>query len=161
MPLHRRLTAALVAALCLTALPAAPALAQFTTPPAPLPAPEQATSAAESPKAYRVDAARHLYLSYPMQVLRGKLPPLLYAIAVVETTLDATGQVLRVEITREPAVAKEVMPWLVQMIRRAAPYPQPQKLGEVIYTDIWLVDKSGRFQLDTLTEGQRSNPSGD
>jgi hypothetical protein len=25
----------------------------------------------------------------------------------------------------------------------------------VKYTDIWLVHKSGRFQLDTLTEGQR------
>lgn len=157
----RRLTTALAAALCLCALPAAPALAQFATPPVPLPAPEQPMSAAESPKAYRVDAARHLYLSYPMQVLRGKLPPLLYAIAVVETTLDAHGQVQQVEITREPAVAKEVMPWIVQMIRRAAPYPVPHRLGEVVYTDIWLVDKSGRFQLDTLTEGQRSESGGD
>jgi periplasmic protein TonB len=24
----------------------------------------------------------------------------------------------------------------------------------VTYTDIWLWDKSGKFQLDTLTEGQ-------
>jgi len=27
-------------------------------------------------------------------------------------------------------------------------------MGGTRYTDIWLVDKSGRFQLDTLTEGQ-------
>ena len=33
--------------------------------------------------------------------------------------------------------------------------PAPAKLGSVRYTEIWLVDKSGRFQLDTLTEGQR------
>jgi len=26
----------------------------------------------------------------------------------------------------------------------------------VVYTDVWLWDKSGRFQLDTLTEGQLS-----
>jgi hypothetical protein len=26
--------------------------------------------------------------------------------------------------------------------------------GKVTYTDTWLWDKSGRFQLDTLTEGQ-------
>jgi hypothetical protein len=26
--------------------------------------------------------------------------------------------------------------------------------GRVTYTDTWLWDKSGRFQLDTLTEGQ-------
>jgi hypothetical protein len=153
--------AALTATLCLATLAAAPALAQFATPPAPLHAPEPSTSVAESPKAYRADAARHLYHSYPMQVLRGRLPPVLYAVAVVETTLDASGQVLQVEITREPAAAKEVMPWLLQMIRRAAPYPAPQKLGEVVYTDVWLVDRSGRFQLDTLTEGQRSGPGSD
>jgi len=30
----------------------------------------------------------------------------------------------------------------------------PERLGRVTYTDTWLWDKSGRFQLDTLTEGQ-------
>lgn len=144
------------ATLGLWILLAAGAQAQFATPPQPLPAPELPASEADSPKAYRQDAARHLYLTYPMQVLRGKLPPLLYAVAVVETTLDPTGQVLKVEITREPAAAKEVMPWIVQMIQRAGPYPAPARMGETVYTDIWLVDKSGRFQLDTLTEGQRS-----
>jgi hypothetical protein len=39
-------------------------------------------------------------------------------------------------------------------VRQAAPFPQPAKLGRVTYTDTWLWDKSGRFQLDTLTEGQ-------
>jgi hypothetical protein len=29
-------------------------------------------------------------------------------------------------------------------------------MGSVTYTDVWLWDKSGNFQLDTLTEGQRS-----
>jgi hypothetical protein len=27
-------------------------------------------------------------------------------------------------------------------------------MGRVVYTDTWLWDKSGHFQLDTLTEGQ-------
>ncbi len=36
----------------------------------------------------------------------------------------------------------------------AAPYPTPSRLGKVTYTDTWLWDKSGNFQLDTLTEGQ-------
>ena len=38
--------------------------------------------------------------------------------------------------------------------RAAAPYPVPERLGKVTYTDTWLWDKSGHFQLDTLTEGQ-------
>ena len=28
------------------------------------------------------------------------------------------------------------------------------RLGKVVYTDTWLWHKSGKFQLDTLTEGQ-------
>jgi hypothetical protein len=41
-------------------------------------------------------------------------------------------------------------------VRSAAPFPAPVRMGRVTYTDVWLWDKSGRFQLDTLTEGQRS-----
>jgi hypothetical protein len=40
------------------------------------------------------------------------------------------------------------------LIRRVSPLPAPVRLGPVKYVDTWLVDKSGRFQLDTLTEGQ-------
>jgi hypothetical protein len=39
-------------------------------------------------------------------------------------------------------------------VRSASPFPAPVKMGRVTYTDTWLWDKSGRFQLDTLTEGQ-------
>jgi hypothetical protein len=42
------------------------------------------------------------------------------------------------------------------MIRRAAPLPAPSRMlgNTVAYTETWLVDRSGRFQLDTLSEGQ-------
>jgi len=39
-------------------------------------------------------------------------------------------------------------------VLNAAPYPAATRLGQVTWTDTWLWDKSGRFQLDTLTEGQ-------
>ena len=39
-------------------------------------------------------------------------------------------------------------------VRAAAPFPAPARMGRVTYTDTWLWDRSGRFQLDTLTEGQ-------
>jgi hypothetical protein len=39
-------------------------------------------------------------------------------------------------------------------VRAAAPFPLPSRMGKVTYTDTWLWDKSGQFQLDTLTEGQ-------
>ena len=144
--------AALLAALACTQA----ALAQFSMVPAPLlPGPPRA-SAAEIEKEYRIDAARHIYAAYPMRVYRGKVPPLIYSVMMVETEIDATGQVLNVNVVRKPA-ADEVAPWVIAMIRRAAPFPPPVRMagGKVSYTDIWLVDKSGLFQVDTLTEGQR------
>ena len=81
------------------------------------------------------------------------MPPLLYGVAIVETDLDATGAVLDVRLRRPPGAA-EVGPWIQQMIRKAAPFPPPAKLGKATYVEIWLVHKGGNFQLDTLTEGQ-------
>ena len=131
------------------------AQAQFSMVPAPQVQAAPRESAAEIEKEYRIDAAKHLYTAYSSRIYRGVLPPLLYSVMVVETEIDATGQVANVTVVRKPAAA-EVAPWVVAMIRRASPFPAPAKFnGGVRNTEIWLVDKSGRFQLDTLTEGQR------
>jgi periplasmic protein TonB len=135
---------------------AAAAHAQFTMVPAPLMPPEQRQSAAEIEREYRIDAARHIYSAYPNRILRGKFPPLAYAVMITDTHLDATGQVLKVEVVRAPAAAKEVAPWVVQLLQRASPFPVPARFENgVVYREIWLVDKGGQFQVDTLTEGQR------
>lgn len=133
-------------------LAGATAHAQFRSTPPALPGTGEASGAATG-EAYRQDAARHLYASYPMQVWKGRLPPLLHGVAVVEVDVDAEGQVTDVRFKRPPA-APEVAPWIQQMIRRAAPFPAPRQIGPTQYVDIWLVHKGGRFQLDTLTEGQ-------
>jgi len=153
-PVIRRLRRAALVVWLVVATQAA--LAQFSMVPAPLlPGPPR-ESAAEIEKEYRIDAARHIYAAYPMRIYRGKVPPLIYSVMVVETEIDATGQVLNVSVLRKPA-ADEVAPWVVAMIRRASPFPPPARItgGKVNYIDIWLVDKSGLFQVDTLTEGQR------
>ncbi len=143
----------LAAAVLLTATAAQ---AQFAMVPAPQTVGVPAPSEARADKEYRADAARHLYAAYPTRVFRGKLPPLLYSVMAVETEIDATGQVVNVSVVRKPA-ADEVAPWVVAMIQRAGPFPAPASVGAatVRYFEIWLVDKSGRFQVDTLTEGQR------
>lgn len=133
-------------------LAALPAAAQFAMVPAPLFGTPQA-SAADNDKDYRADAARHLYAAYPMRIYKGRMPPLLYGVAIVDTEIDEAGNIVDVRVRRPPA-APEVGPWLVAMIRKAAPFPPPAKLGKAVYTDIWLVHKGGNFQLDTLTEGQ-------
>ena len=134
-------------------LASTPAAAQFKTTPAVAGAFKRPSSA-ETPLEYRNDGARHLYAAYGSHIHKGMMPPLLYGIAIIETEIDAQGAVRSVRVVRQPAAA-EVGPWAVEMIKKASPFPAPQKMGAVKYTEIWLVDKSGRFQLDTLTEGQR------
>lgn len=131
---------------------ASAAQAQFAMVPSPLPATLE-PSQAESDLDYRKDGAKHLYALYPMRIYKGRMPPLLYGVAIVETDVDAEGKVIDVRVRRPPA-APEIGPWVVAMIRKAGPFPVPAKMGKATYTDIWLVHKSGNFQLDTLTEGQ-------
>jgi protein TonB len=129
------------------------ASAQFAMAPSPTPSSALKPSAAQTAKAYRGDGAKHLYTVYRQHIYKGRMPPLLYGIAVVETEIDENGQILDVNVIRKPA-APEVGPWVVEMIKKSGPFPPPARMGRVKYLDVWLVHKSGKFQLDTLTEGQ-------
>jgi hypothetical protein len=111
-------------------------------------------SRAVTPRDYRRDAASHLYGQNAQRIYTGKLPPMLYAIGVLQVDVDGRGQVTRLNWMRAPSHAPEVVAEIERMVRRAAPFPRPARMGQVTYTDTWLWHKSGRFQLDTLTEGQ-------
>ncbi len=79
---------------------------------------------------------------------------MLYAVGVLNVDIDRRGQVQAIHWQRAPKHAPEVMAEIEKMVRAAAPYPAPQHMAKVTYTDVWLWHKSGQFQLDTLTEGQ-------
>lgn len=111
-------------------------------------------SAATTPRAYRQDAATHLYGLNAERIFHGKLPARLYAIGVLEVDIDRSGRVKRLHWLRAPGHAPEVVAEIERTVRAAAPYPAPARMGKVVYTDTWLWDRSGHFQLDTLTEGQ-------
>jgi periplasmic protein TonB len=111
-------------------------------------------SAAATPRAYREDAATHLYGLNAPRIFKGKLPPLLYAVGVLQVDIDHVGRVTRVGWMRAPRHAPEVMAEIERTVHAASPFPAPTRLGRVTYTDTWLWHKSGKFQLDTLTEGQ-------
>ncbi|HEX7888760.1 MAG TPA: hypothetical protein VF522_05305 [Ramlibacter sp.] len=158
-------TAALLAS-CTTAPPPPPqqpprTVAQPATPPAtvavaPRTAPGMVikTSSATNPRAYRADAAQHLYSLNQERIWKGRMPPLLYAIGVLQVEVDGGGQVRNLNWMRAPKHAPEVIAEIERTVRAAAPYPVPARMGKVVYTDTWLWHKSGKFQLDTLTEGQ-------
>jgi hypothetical protein len=136
------------------AQPAPPTVAVAPAPVAPTIAPPSKVSAAVTPKDYRRDAASHIYELNGHRVFTGKMPPLLYAVGVLQVDIDARGNVTGLHWMRAPSQAPEVVAEIERSIRQASPFPAPVKMGHVTYTDTWLWHKSGRFQLDTLTEGQ-------
>lgn len=152
--------AALLAA-CSSAPRPEPTPPPTSAPPRPAPLPPQGQtqplakrSVAQTAREYRRDAAGHLYELNAHRIYRGKLPPLLYAVGVLQVEVDARGNVTGTSWMRAPKHAPEVIAEIERTVRQAAPYPAPVRLGRVTYTDTWLWDKSGKFQLDTLTEGQ-------
>ena len=167
---HAHLAAALLAGLLMVVgctappppPPPPPPATPASLPPLPAPPPPVAlqptaralVSNAGTPREFRQDGARHIYNKYPARIYKGRLQPLLYAVGVYEVDLDARGNVLKTGWLRAPSHAPEVMAEIDRMVRAAAPFPAPARMGRVTYTDTWLWDESGRFQLDTLTEGQ-------
>lgn len=111
-------------------------------------------SLARTPAEYRKDAASHLYAQHRDRVFKGRLPPMLEAVGVMHVDIDQRGGVKAIHWQRAPRHAPQVMREIERMVRAAAPYPAPVHLKQVTYTDVWLWHRSGRFQLDTLTEGQ-------
>ena len=163
---HRLATAAVLVALlagCATPLPPAPPPPPPVEPPPPpvvvvpppvIPPDPGSLSHAQTAREYRKDAAAHLYAANADRIYKGRLPPLLYAVGVLQVHLDPRGMVSQLHWMRAPAHAPEVIEEIERTVRQAAPYPVAVNLGQVTYTDTWLWHKSGRFQLDTLTEGQ-------
>ena len=131
-------------------LPSPPAAAPVATGPAP-----SLISEAGSPKDYRRDGAKHLYELNKKRIFKGQLPPLMYAVGVLQLDIDQLGQIRKLHWARSPNHAPEVIREIERTVYAAAPFPAPVRMGGVTYTDVWLWDKSGNFQLDTLTEGQR------
>lgn len=118
-------------------------------------APVSRGSNAANARDYRRDAARHIYDANRSRIYSGQLPPMLYAVGTLQVHLDAGGKVLSMHWLRAPKHAPEVIAEIERMVLKAAPFPAASRLGAVTWTDTWLWDKSGRFQLDTLTEGQQ------
>ncbi len=134
--------------------PAAPAVSAKPVAPTPTPIAPPKISTASTPRDYRRDAARHLYERNADRIYQGKLQPNLYAVGVLEVHVDRQGGVTGLHWMRAPKHAPEVIAEIERTVHAAAPFPPPSRLGHVTYTDTWLWDKSGQFQLDTLTEGQ-------
>jgi len=141
MTMHR---ATFILAGALLAAVASPASAQAV----------QKVSLASNAQSYRADAARHVYGTYSDQIYKGMLPPLVHAIVVIETEVDKTGSVRDVRVVRGPSHAPDVTKRVIAMVHKASPFPEPRKLVATKFLEVWMVDRGGKFQVHTLTEGQ-------
>jgi len=101
---------------------------------------------------YRMGAAGQVYKLHNEKVYRGVMPPLLYAVGVVQITVDSSGTVTLITWLRKPndAVAKQIE----SLILTPGMFGIPPE-GSAVFVETWLWDKSGRFQLKSLSEGQR------
>mgnify|MGYP001126267383 CR=1 FL=1 len=79
----------------------------------------QKVSSAGDTRAYRMDAARHIYAAYAPRIFKGRLPPLIHAIVVLEMTVDMNGQPRDIKVVRGPSHAPDVTAAVVEMIKRA------------------------------------------
>lgn len=134
-------------------MPSMPSLPSVVTP-EPAAQGSARSSSASTPRAYRADGAAHLYGLNAERIYKGKLPPMLYAVGVLNIEIDSVGRVTKLDWIRKPHHAPEVVAEIERTVRNAAPFPAPARMGKVVYTDTWLWHASGKFQLDTLTEGQ-------
>lgn len=163
-PLRRAVAAALTTALGLVGCGTLPGstgsvpgqLSDATAAPAQASGAIPRPSNAGTPREYKQDAARHIYARNGSRIYAGKLPPLLYAIGTLSVSLDANGKVTGMHWMRAPKHAPEVIAEIERTVLAAAPYPPASRIGKLTWTDTWLWDKSGHFQLDTLSEGQLS-----
>ncbi len=113
------------------------------------------TSAADNTDGYRVDAARHVYDSYPQCVLQGRLPSVVHAVVLVELSVGKDGQLRDVRFLRVPPEMPDAPNIILDMIQRVSPFPAAVAAGAdlVTFNEVWIFDEHGRFQLGALTEG--------
>lgn len=140
--------------------------AQYESVPQPSFRPPAAQVESSDASSFKLEVARHLYATYSGHIYRGVMPPMLNAVMITETRIDPTGQVIDVEIRREPAQDKEAIPWVKSLIKAASPFPAPLNFGPhgAVVRDIWLIHRSvqgrsAKFQLDSLSEGQKGTPT--
>jgi protein TonB len=114
-------------------------------------------SAADDAAGYRVDAARHVYDSYPQCVLQGRLPAVVHAVLLVELTVGKDGQLRAVRVLRAPPEMPNAAEVVRDMLLRVTPFPAAVAGGSdaVTFNEVWMFDENGRFQLGALTEGPR------
>lgn len=161
------LVAALMLAACGSPPPAPPVIEPAPTPAAPPvaaePAPTPPAAAAPPSRRYAARdpmldqwkhaAAQRIHAANAARLFSGRPHHLLQAVIVVEVAVDPSGRVTRSKILRSPGIGA-LDKLALASLKTASPLPAPpSKLvskGALVFSETWLFDNDGRFQLRTL-----------
>jgi protein TonB len=87
------------------------------------------------------------------KLFEGRPHHLLQAVIVVEATVDRGGNVVGSRVTRSPKI-QSLDQMALASLKAASPLPAPPSTllvrGNLVFSETWLVQNDGRFQVRTL-----------
>lgn len=107
---------------------------------------------------YQKEVATAIVRSSANESFRGKLPPLLRSVVVLQISIDKQGMLPRVTMLRSNGFV-ELEKSAIAAVYRAAPYPVPGRSllaghSSITFTESFLFNNDGRFQVRTVAEQQ-------
>ena len=104
-------------------------------------------------EAWKRAAAMGIHQANQKQLFDGRPHHLLQAVIVVEATVDRSGNVVGSRVTRSPKI-KSLDQMALASLKAASPLPAPPSTllvrGNLVFSETWLVQNDGRFQVRTL-----------
>ena len=104
-------------------------------------------------EAWKRAAALRIHQANQKQLFDGRPHHLLQAVIVVEATVDRTGNVVGSRVTRSPKISS-LDQMALASLKAASPLPAPPSTllvrGNLVFSETWLVQNDGRFQVRTL-----------
>jgi len=102
-------------------------------------------------------AAERIHTVNRVQTFEGRPHHLLKAVIVVEVAVDRSGQVTRSKVLRSPGI-KSLDEVALASLKAASPLPPPPSVlvakGPLVFSETWLFQNDGRFQVRTLAMAQ-------
>jgi protein TonB len=106
--------------------------------------------------AYKRELAQRILASNAAQTFEGKPPDILYAVVVLQFTVDRAGKVTALKTLRSRHPPQERL--ALASVRAAAPFPAPPaallRRGTLEVAETWLFREDGKFQIRSLAEAQ-------
>jgi protein TonB len=104
-------------------------------------------------EAWKRTAAQRIHQANQNLLFEGRPHHLLQAVIVVEARVDRNGNVVGSRIMRSPNI-KKLDDMALASLKAASPLPAPPPAlvarGNLVFSETWLVQNDGRFQVRTL-----------